>query len=124
MDVLSCKTPEMVDKEIWIYLLGYNLIRILMAQSALYAGCLPNQLSCKHSIQLWLAMARHARIDNRADQIALFTAIAQKRVGNRPGRLEPRQRKRRPKPFPVMKKPRQAAREDVIKYGHDQKLAA
>ena len=124
MDVLSCKTPDMVEKEIWIYLLAYNLIRILMAQSALYVDCLPNQLSFKHSLQLWLAMGRHARVDSSADRIALFNAIAQKRVGNRPGRIEPRQRKRRPKPFPVMKKPRKAARQDVIQYGHDKKLAA
>lgn len=95
-----------------------------MAQSALYVGCLPNQLSFKHSLQLWLAMGRHARVDSSADRIVLLNAIAQKRVGNRPGRIEPRQRKRRPKPFPVMKKPRQAARQDVIEYGHDKKLAA
>lgn len=124
MDVLSCRTPEMVEKEIWAYLLAYNLIRILMAQSAVLAGCLPNELSFKHSIQMWLAWSRHARVDNHDDWIALLMAIAQKRVGNRPGRVEPRQRKRRPKPFPWLKKPRQVARQDVIKHGHENKLAA
>ncbi len=34
MDILSCKTPEMVVKEIWIHLLAYNLIRLMMVQSA------------------------------------------------------------------------------------------
>jgi len=55
MDVLSCKTPEMVEKEIWVYLLVYNIIRILMAQAALQAGRLPNTSSFKHCAQLWLA---------------------------------------------------------------------
>lgn len=49
-------TPEMIEKEIWVYLLAYNLIRILMAQAAMHASCLPNTLSFKHSIQLWLGM--------------------------------------------------------------------
>ena len=35
METLSCKTPEMVEKEMWVYFLAYNLIRLLMAQSAL-----------------------------------------------------------------------------------------
>ena len=54
MDVLSCKTPEMVEKEIWVYLMAYNLIRILMAQAALQSSRLPNTLSSKHCAQLWL----------------------------------------------------------------------
>lgn len=34
LDVLHCKSPEMVEKEIWVGLLAYNLVRLLMAQSA------------------------------------------------------------------------------------------
>ncbi len=37
MDILRCKTPEMAVKELWVYLLAYNLIRLLMAQAALLA---------------------------------------------------------------------------------------
>ena len=37
METLSCKTPQIVEKEIWIYFLAYNLIRLLTAQSALLA---------------------------------------------------------------------------------------
>ena len=37
METLSCKTPEMNEKEIWAYFLAYNLIRLLMAQAALLA---------------------------------------------------------------------------------------
>ena len=74
MDVLSCHTPEMVAKTIWIYLLAYNLVRTLMAQSAVNAGCLPNQLSFKHALQLWLAWGQHAQVDCHEALMALLVA--------------------------------------------------
>ena len=45
MDVLSCQTPPMNEKEMWVYLLAYNLIRRLMTQAALDAGVHPRELS-------------------------------------------------------------------------------
>ncbi len=45
MEVLRCKTPDMVEKELWVNLLAYNLIRLLMAQAALASGLLPRELS-------------------------------------------------------------------------------
>ena len=54
MDILSCKTPEMVEKEMWVYFLAYNLIRLVMAEAALQADLLPRQLSFKHSLQIWV----------------------------------------------------------------------
>jgi len=65
----------MVEKEIWVYLLAYNIIRVLMAQAALQAGRLPNTLSFKHCAQLWLAWGRHGEVGNQASLIALLTAI-------------------------------------------------
>jgi hypothetical protein len=53
MNVLSCKSPAMAVKEIWVTLLAYNLIRLLMAQSASLAAILPRALSFKHCLQLW-----------------------------------------------------------------------
>ena len=50
METLSCKTPEMNKKEMWVYFLAYNLIRLLMCQSALLADLLPRQISFKHSL--------------------------------------------------------------------------
>jgi hypothetical protein len=44
MEQLRCKTPKMAIKELWVYLLAYNLIRLLMAQSALLADQIPRQL--------------------------------------------------------------------------------
>jgi hypothetical protein len=52
---------------------------------------------------------------------AILVLIAEPRVGLRPGRIEPRQRKRRPKPFPLMTKPRAEARDEVRRNGHPKK---
>ncbi len=54
MDILSCQTPSMIQKEIQVYLLSYNLIRYIMLHSALLADISPRQISFKHSLQLWL----------------------------------------------------------------------
>ncbi|AWP24280.1 hypothetical protein C4901_13875 [Acidiferrobacter sp. SPIII_3] len=117
VDVLRCLTPRMVEKELWVHLLAYNLIRLLMAQAALDASVHPRQLSFKHTVQLWTEWTTH-RVDLGADPDTLFRLIAQLTVGNRPGRIEPRARKRRPKPYPWLKMPRAEAREQVRRYGH------
>lgn len=123
METLSCKTPEMANKEIWVYLLAYNLIRLLMAQAALLADCLPRQLSFKHTLQVWIAWG-HCRIST-ADTSKIgdiFILIAQQKVGDRPGRIEPRAIKRRPKPFPLLTVPRDLAQVHVARHGHPRKL--
>jgi hypothetical protein len=112
MEMLSCKTPSMAQKEIWIYLLAYNLIRLMMAQAAVLGACSPRELSFKHTLQLWIAWDHYRRGTHHDDQRhALFILIAQQRVGNRPGRIEPRAVKRRPKPFPLLTEARAIARE-------------
>ena len=123
LGVLSCKTPAMAEKEIWVYLLAYNLIRLIMAQAAIHTKRLPRELSFKHSLQLWLAWGRQGTaFGHDADVSILLVLIAQQRVGKRPGRIEPRALKRRPKPYPLLNKPRQLAREEVMKNGHPKKL--
>ncbi len=123
MEALSCKTPDMCEKEMWVYFLAYNLIRLLMAEAALQAGVLPRQLSFKHTLQIWVAWSRQQFLSNAQEDIeTLFVLIAQIRVGNRPGRVEPRAVKRRPKPYPRLKKPRAEARKDIRKQGHAKKL--
>ena len=123
MEILSCRTPAMAEKEIWVYLLAYNLIRLMMAQAAFLADMLPRQLSFKHTLQLWIAWRQSGVGSYDDDRLAgLFILIAQQKVGNRPGRIEPRAVKRRPKPFPLLTKPRSMAQEDVRKYGHPKKL--
>lgn len=122
LERLHCKTPEMNEKEFWTCLLAYNLIRMLMAESAKQAEVFPRLLSFKHSLQLWLAWS-HSRPDFDAESLCiLYGLIAQRRVGNRPGRIEPRAIKRRPKPYPLLMKPRPLARADVKLNGHPKKL--
>jgi len=110
MDILRCKTPEMVQKEIAVHLLTYNLIRTVM-DAAYLADVSPRTLSFKGALQL-LEAFKHV-IDNTAEnQISevyneLLKAIARHRIGQRPGRTEPRAVKRRPKSYPRLTKARQ-----------------
>lgn len=114
MDVLTCKTPEMVRKEIWARLLAYNLIRGLMAQSASDLGADPRDLSFKAAQSLLEEIAARlhsARGDTLIElRAALLIGIDMNRVNDRPDRVEPRQRKRRPKDYPHMNTTRDEAK--------------
>ena len=118
MDVLSCQTPQMNEKQLWVHLLAYNVIRLLMAQAACNAGIDPRELSFKHTVQLWTEWVSRG-LSATKEGGRLFTLIAQCRVGNRSGRMEPRMRKRRPKPYPWLKVPRAHARRKIKIHGHD-----
>ena len=123
MEWLSCRTPAMVEKEVWVYLLAYNLIRLLMAQSALLADLLPRQLSFKHTLQLWIAWGQSGISSVDDEKLNhLFILIAQQKIGNRSGRIEPRALKKRAKAYPLLTEPRELAREKIKKYGHPKKL--
>lgn len=118
MAILSCRTPAMCLKELWVYLLAYNLIRLMMAQAAMSAGCRPRTLSFKHTLQVWLAWVQRGQCLDDEVIHPLFAVIAQQRVGNRPGRREPRAVKRRNKPYPLLTMPRAEARQLILKHGH------
>ncbi len=122
MHRLSCRTPQMVKKEFWAYLLAYNLIRMMMAQAAVRGACLPRQISFKHTVQLCNAWTQRAGADSVVHFDALLVLIAQQRVGDRPGRIEPRAVKQRPKPYPLLTQPRCSARDNVRRHGHPKKL--
>ena len=106
----------MNEKQLWVHLLAYNVIRLLMAQAASNAGVDPRGLSFKHTVQLWAEWVSRG-ISATKDDGHLFTLIAQCRVGNRRGRIEPRMRKRRPKPYPWLKIARANARRKIEKHG-------
>jgi Transposase DDE domain len=114
MDVLRCKTPEMVEKEIWAHVLAYNLLRAVMAVAAAAAGIQPREVSFKGAKQAVTAFAPKidaARPEDRPALVdALLTVVAYHRVGDRPGRWEPRARKRRPKPGSRLTQPRATAK--------------
>ncbi|HEV3311006.1 MAG TPA: IS4 family transposase [Chloroflexota bacterium] len=115
MDILRCKTPEMVRKEIWAHLLAYNLLRTVMAVAAAENGLEPRQVSFKGAKQAVTAFApklEAARPKARPALIdALLAVIAYHRVGDRPGRWEPRARKRRRKPGAYLHEPRAATKQ-------------
>lgn len=124
MDTLRCKTPAMAGKELWVHLLAYNLIRWLMAESARHADVLPRQLSFKHAVQLWHSWRCDAPptvTDEQRDM--LLELMAQPRVANRPGRIEPRAVKRRPKPYEMLSIPRPDARARIPRHGHPNRKA-
>jgi hypothetical protein len=114
MDVLRCMTPEMVRKEIWGHLLATNLIRGVMAEAARQHDVLPRQLSfqgARQTMEGFRGELSHASpIAAERLREAALKAIASHRVGNRPDRIEPRVRKRRPKAYPLMHETREKAR--------------
>jgi hypothetical protein len=114
MDVLRCKTPELVRKEIWTHLLAYNLIRTVMAQAAVQHGIQPRTISFKGTLQTLQAfhpMIQQATASGLGTLYKdLLNALLNHRVGDRPDRYEPRARKRRPKPYPLLMVSRAKAR--------------
>jgi hypothetical protein len=121
MDLLRCKTPEMVRKEIWMTLLGYNVIRALMTQAAEMHGRDPRRLSFKGALQTLVEFAPGLREgspqERRWLRTILLRSIAEEAVGDRPDRVEPRARKRRPKQYPLLVKPRPQAKAALLKAG-------
>jgi hypothetical protein len=118
MDVLRCKSPEMVQKEIWMHLLAYNLIRGVMAQAAEAHDAPPRHLSFKGTLQTMTAFQdalRRASLGERGRLLKeMLKAIASHRVGDRFGRVEPRANKRRPKPQRYLTEPRKEARKRLM----------
>lgn len=118
MDVLRGKTPAMVRKEIAVHLLAYNLIRTVIAQAAQHYATAPRTISFKAALQLLTAFQDKGLLDTparcRACYEPLLRGIIGHRIGNRPGRTEPRAVKRRPKKHPLLTKPRQQARAELL----------
>ncbi len=118
MDVLRCKTPEMVCKEIWICLLASNLIRQTMLQAALAADRPPRQLSFTAAMQKIAASWLTLSLCDEATFVLLVEVhlkhLSTHKVGHRPNRVEPRAVKRRPKPHKLLTKPRAQARAELL----------
>lgn len=119
MDRLVCKTPAMVRRELWAHLLGYNLVRKVMAQAAWARGLSPRQVSFAGAVQTleafrWLLMGRRGEAGSAVCR-ALLLAIGTHEVGDRPDRCEPRRVKRRPKEYARLTKPRAEARAELLR---------
>lgn len=126
MDILRCKTPDMVRKEILMYLIAYNCIRCLMLDVADRQNVKANRISFKGSIQALRQWEPHLNYDKITRQKQndlvrlLYESIAGKINPYRPGRSEPRAVKRRPKPFQLLT----TARHEMIEIKHRSKYYA
>ena len=108
MDQLRCKTPQRVCNEFWTHLLGYNLIRGVIASAALESGRSPWEISFKGTLQTLshFLPILSSRITSEMWCKALLAAVATHIVGHRPDRFEPRKVKRRRKHYQYLCKPR------------------
>jgi putative transposase len=118
LDVLRCKTPEMVRKEIWMGLLVYNVIRAVMVAGCKAHGRAPHRVSFKGALQSLLAFAEGLREGTPEQRHFLWSimlrSVAADEVGHRPDRVEPRAVKRRPKPYPLLMVPRRQAKAALL----------
>lgn len=112
MDVLRCQTPEMAEKELIMHSVSYNLIRALMQEAAIRHQVDLTRISFKgtaDTLKHWSASLEAMRGMPRKQQAllgAMFEVIANDLVPHRPGREEPRAKKRRPKNYHLLTKPR------------------
>jgi hypothetical protein len=116
MEVLRCKTPAMVHKELEMFLIAYNFIRSLMVQAGVSNDVPLERMSFKGTVdsvrQFSVAIAQ-ARSKKKQNQLILelLEIIARDEVPYRPDRREPRAVKRRPKPYQLLNRPRHQMKE-------------
>jgi hypothetical protein len=126
MEVLRCKTPQMVHKELEMFFIAYNLIRCLMGQASVSNDVVLDRMSFKGTVdsvrQFSLAIAQ-ARSKRKQRQLItqLLEVIARDEVPERPGRREPRAVKRRPKPYQLLNRPRHLMKEIPHRSTHRKK---
>ena len=120
MNVLCCKTPELIRKEIWAHIISYNLIRAMIAQAATKHAIEPRTISFKGAIQTLAAFQPLIEAicrDRTKHRIEIYhqilDAIAMHRVGDRLDRFEPRLRKRRDGAYDLLTKPRHIAKSEI-----------
>jgi putative transposase len=118
MEHLRCKTPFMIEKEIWAHFLGYNLIRKASCQAALLNEVHPRQVSftaTKQTLNAARSQLTLAAVPERVRQgRQLLKEVGKERVGNRPNRYEPRLVKKRPKPYHHLREPRAQAQARLL----------
>jgi hypothetical protein len=119
MSDLRCKTPFMVEREIWAHILAYNLIRKVGAQVAVQKQVSPRSISFKATKQVVLGGWQQATHLQGADYVrvekVMLKILQKQKVGHRPGRCEPRAIKVRPKPHKFLTEPRQVARAKLLR---------
>lgn len=118
LDHVACKSPGMVCRHLWVSLLAYNLIRKVIASAAAEHEQVPRHLgftlACQEILASWLLIACGGCRDLRGHWEQLLARIAANRVGDRPGRTEPRVIKRRRHHYPLMTRPRHQASQNAV----------
>jgi hypothetical protein len=102
MDILRCQTVRGIEKELIMFILVYNLVRMTILQAAKQQEVSPDRISFIDALR-WLATARPGDV---LPELVVNPA--------RPGRYEPRIRKRRPKEYDLMVKPRDVLRKALV----------
>lgn len=113
LDVLRGLSPAMIERELWMHALAYNLVRALLLEASLAHDVSVERLSFKgalDALQAWADRALGSRRHRRHARRTLLTRIAADQVPRRPGRSEPRARKRRPKDYQLLNRPRHRMR--------------
>jgi len=137
MDQLRSTTPALMERELWMYVLAYNLVRKVMAQAALWAqthrrrsrrrpggggvveaAWTPRAFSFVGTVEQVMAWWHENTTGAAATAVtryeALLQGVSRRRVGQRPGRVEPRAVKRRPKEYDRLMEPRAQARARLV----------
>jgi hypothetical protein len=122
LDALRGQTPEVVRKGVWAHLPVCNLVRRATAQAAAAAGARAGEVSFTGAVQALNAFWPQLRAPGTAAEGqalwgVLLWAVGKHRVGGRPDRYEPRAVERRPKKFPRLSEPREAARRRLRRRG-------
>ena len=115
MDILRCKSPEMIHKELTMHLIAYNLVRLTMLEAAATQGICTTRISFKgtlSTIRQWAPIVSGSCPGARPTLWnRLLEYVADDVLAHRPNRLEPRARKRRPKNYQLLTKPRHEFKE-------------
>ena len=116
MEELRCQSPAMVQKELLAFLVAHNFIRCLIAEAATTHQVARTRISFKGAVDAARSFHQAIRLARSRRQAGhlyrrLLEILALDRVPLRPGRVEPRAVKRRPKPYSRLTKPRHLYRE-------------
>lgn len=112
MEMLRTKSPELIEKELLMHQIVYNLMRLVMLKAATAHGVNHRRLSFRGVQQVIHAFVENfrglacrplLRLQQRAK---MWARIAERIVTDRPGRNEPRRVKRRPKCTRWLQRPR------------------
>ena len=122
MDILRCKTPDMIHKELLMHLLAYNLLRAVLMQVA------RNHRQSLYRLSFKTTLATVRNWESRTDEpqaafglsLRMLDYLAQALIPHRPNRIEPRAIKRRPKEYDRLNQPRPILRQRLLQNAAEQ----